>query len=459
MKISASIFFILFFILSQNILTTQEIEKKYYNNVFAGGKERLFSIKNGIDNIYIKKAYYDIYLYENYSEIKIKYFLENKGEDAEFYWAYPLLEAKIEKVFENTGNNSSRKYENEVIKVNYIDYKIFVNDIEKNYELQEGKEIEIGYPYKIGDSYVSFKDKKRDIIFEEAVNSYFYTYSWNVTPFQMKKDEKLSIKISYKTPHFYNTITVKNNDGPPLGHLYEDPALKYYSLKRKKIEKNTSEKVFSYSLNTVYSNKEKIIRRTYIKVTANIIDQKYLKVMPTNYKKKGKRYYWKYKKLKAKPLHNIQIKISPIYSSKGINPLCFDTNIKRKKDGFDEYYEINKKKDSIIMTYHDYNEKDKIEFSKIKIAPENFYNDGKILSAINKPLKFEIYFSDDPDFQTSKKYITEISLKKFLKYARKRFYVMIFNEDDIECKYIKIKVLETSNDNDIVKISDIQFLK
>ena len=78
---------------------------------------------------------------------------------------------------------------------------------------------------------------------------------------------------------------------------------------------------------------------------------------------------------------------------------------------------------------------------------------------MNKPLRVQLEFSDSSNFYNSTKVIEKIRNKKFIRSVKRKSYVEIYNGKEITCKFIRIKVLNTSNDNDIVKISDIQVLK
>ena len=106
------------------VFPQEKIYKKYFNSFFGGGKERIFSTNKNIDNVIINSAYYDIVFFDNYSQVDICYYIENNGPETDFYWAYPVLEANIEKLFENTQNPNSRKTRNENIKSDYINYRV-----------------------------------------------------------------------------------------------------------------------------------------------------------------------------------------------------------------------------------------------------------------------------------------------------------------------------------------------
>ena len=95
-----------------------------------------------------------------------------------------------------------------------------INDKIANYEIKEDKIIELDNHYKIGDS-ACIIDKRGRIKFEEEIDSFYYTYSWYITPVDIKEDEKKIITVSYKSPHYYNTIFTKNYKN---NQNIEDPA-------------------------------------------------------------------------------------------------------------------------------------------------------------------------------------------------------------------------------------------
>ena len=191
---------------------------------------------------------------------------------------------------------------------------------------------------------------------------------------------------------------------------------------------------------------------------ANIIDQKYLEIFPKDYKKRGNKYIWKYKRLKANPVNNLLVKISPSYSPDTVNPLYFISTPPKITDGLNSFYEINKNKDSITLIYQKNDNNNKILVKAIRITPELYENNSQ-LKNINKPIKFEIEFSNNPNFENAIKFIKKTTTKKFIKSINKRASFTIYKGKVIKCKYIKIKILKTSHNDDIVRISDIQILE
>ena len=449
-KIFIYLLFFYLFTFNQNLLSQEKMIKKYYNNVFAGGKEKILSLKNDTKDIQIYYASINIILYENYSKINVKYYLKNKGKDVEISFAFPKLDAKIEKIIEKSKNKETKDL---IIKGDYLNYSIKINREYADYQIQKDNENELKNPFKIGDTCCIIENKKQR--YEEKIDSFYYTYSWHVTHLSIKNDEKKVISISYTTPHYYNTITINN---PKTIPIIEDSALRYVSIKKESQDHYISEKIFSYLLNTSYSDNEKIIKKLVIILHANIIDQKYLEIFPKDYKKRGNKYIWKYKRLKANPVNNLLVKISPSYSPDTVNPLYFISTPPKITDGLNSFYEINKNKDSITLIYQKDDNNNKILVKAIRITPELYENNSQ-LKNINKPIKFEIEFSNNPNFENAIKFIKKTTTKKFIKSINKRASFTIYKGKVIKCKYIKIKILKTSHNDDIVRISDIQILE
>ena len=101
---------------------------------------------------------------------------------------------------------------------------------------------------------------------------------------------------------------------------------------------------------------------------------------------------------------------------------------------------------------------DKISVKSIRITLEDFENKAE-LKEINKPLEIEVEFSNNPYFIDAVKFKKELSIKKFTRKINRKFYIEVYKGKGILCKYIKIKILKTSNDNETVRISDIQILE
>ncbi len=448
------IFPLFIFLLTINFYSNsnEEITKKYFNNLFGGGKEKIIISEGDIDAIDIYSAIIQINLFDNYSNVSITYKLKNNGKDAKILFAFPRIDAKIKKLI------NKKNYKSNIIHGDFLNYSILINGHRANYSIKEDNQYELNLPYKIGD-YLYQKRIDRNgrnkIINEEIVDSFYYTYSWYISPVSIKQDENKIIKISYTTPHYFNEI--KFNNTKNIIEELEDPALMYLSVNDKNSTSYESEKIFIYNFNTSYSDKEKKIDKLLLKVKANIIDQDYLKIMPINYKKRGNNYYWVYKNFKASAINNLLVKISPFHSKDTINPLSFKYTPAKTKDGIKSYFELNKSDNEINLEYKG-NKSNFVKFSKIRIFPD-YYKSRFDLKNMNKPLLIKLEFSNSPDFLNSKVVIEKIRNKKFIRVVKRRSYVEIYDGKEVTCKYIKIKVLSTSNKNDIVKISDVQILK
>jgi len=432
------------------ILYPEEIlTKKYYNCILSGGKEKVYSETGDKNEIKIYYAYFDINFNKDYSVVKIKYYLKNYGKDIKVTWAYPFLVANLEKTLEIKEKVSN---ENQKIVLDYKNYKVLINGIQVNYYTYHENTRENLLPYKIGDTSIEIdKETKK----EQNINMYYYTYSWHTTPVEFKEDEKKIIEVQYIAYHYFNEIVLKNFKEFTA---VEDPALEYISKKINSEEFLASEKVFAFLFNTSYSRKEKIIDKVVIKLTANVINQDFLKILPINFKKKNNKYYWVYKDFNAEPLHNIVVKISPFYSNETINPLLFDYTPEKKADKLYSYFELNNKDNEIIISYLKDQKSEKIKVKKLKILTEIFTKKSEIKES-NRPKEILIEFADNQDFNNSIKLTKEISYRTYKKSINKKSSILLYDDEAIECKYIKIKFIEFSEPEEILKVSDIEILK
>jgi len=438
----------LFILLINVILSPEEINKKYFNNVFSGGRENILSSKTAVKNIEIYNIDINVDLYKSYSVVKATYFIKNNGDTTEILWAFPILDANIKKVTEFDENgDKEKKWKMYKINGKYNDFSIMIDGKKVKYQIKEGNIKEINIPFKTGDvnSYINGNKKKI-----EEIDSYFYTYSWYTVNIKINSKEKKVITVKYICPLYYNLIEAKRVRNLSIN---EDPALKYTSYKEGQNQYFISEKVFNYLLCTSYSKNNKIDNLNLI-IKSHIIDQDYLKLLPVDYKKRGFRYIWKFSNIEPKSLHNILIKISPYYSDKTIDLMKFKSKPEMIFDGYDSYYKINKNRDEIVLEYLD----GYINVKKIRLLP-NYFDTKKQLEYFNLPVEILIEFSNSPDFKNSHRYQKKYSLKKIIKSLRKRQYYTIFNSKGVYCKYIKIKILKTSKSNDTVIIRDIQILK
>ncbi|MBN2544399.1 MAG: hypothetical protein JXB50_01295 [Spirochaetes bacterium] len=448
-NIKKMIFYLMIVSLGFNSYSEEILSKKYYNCIFSGGKEKIYSETGNINNVRIYYSYIDINFNKDYSTVKIKYYLKNYGRDISIIWAYPFLVANLEKTMEI---KEKIKNENQKIILDYKDYKVFINGEPAPYTTFHNNTRENLLPYKIGDTSIEID---KETIKEQNINMYYYTYSWHTTPVELKEDEKKVIEVHYTASHYFNEITLKqNNDITGV----EDPALEYISKKINSKEFLASEKVFAFLFNTSYSKKEKIIDKVVVKLTANIINQDFLKILPINYKRKNNRYYWVYKDFDAEPLHNIFVKISPVYSEYTVNPLLFDYYPEKKADRLYSYFELNNKNNEIIISYLKNKKEEKLKVKKLKILTEIFTEKSELKKS-NRPKEISIEFADNPDFYNSIKTTKEISYRTYSKSLNKRSSLTLYDDEEIECKYIKIKFIEFSEPDEILKVSDIEILK
>ena len=309
------------------------------------------------------------------------------------------------------------------------------------------------YPFKVGDLVQIGNDLSKPR-YEEIVDSFNLYYSWYVSEIDLQKEEGKAIKISYITQHYYNAILSKNNDN---GEKLEDPALKYFSFSDNSSRYYESEKIFFFPLSSSYSssfiNENATINKMIIKLSANVIDQDFLRVNPINYKNRRKIYYWRYSNLKPHPANDIVVKISSIYSNKSYNKLLFSVN--KKLDSTNFNYALSGYNDELFFKY---NGKEPISIKSVRILPE-YLKYKSDLKKQNIPLEFEVSFSDYENFSNSKKFIKKYSKKKYLREMTRKSYLEIYDGKEINCKYVKIKVLKSSRVNEKIIINDVEFLK
>jgi hypothetical protein len=345
------------------------------------------------------------------------------------------------------------KTEQEKIKFKgeYFNYTIILNKIPAEYKIVESDLTEF-LPYKIGDKYIATKTITNNE-YREEIDSFKYIYSWYITSVKMKKKQKSVIQISYTTPHYFSTIFI-NKDNSNL--MVEDPALTYLTYNNESGENFVSDKLFLYLLNTIYSNKENPIKKLDIQLTANVIDQEYLKILSINYKKRGINYFWHYNNLNAQDLNNLIIKISPFYSYKTINPYNFIFFPEKVQSDKQTYYEIDRSNNTLTLNY--IGDKAELIVKGIKFSllfSKNKY--GKYI--FNQPLEIELILADNPEFNNPTIIKKKYSERKIESEINKKLSLDILNKEGIKSKYIKIKFLFPSHKADIIKISDIQVLE
>jgi hypothetical protein len=446
----------LFFLISLSVFP-DELVKKYYNNIFGGGKERIvFSNESDRKNVNILKSYIIIDLYDDYASVNITYSIKS-NDNSKIRFMYPKIDTLISK---NIYSLADKKQE-EIITKNmeyklegsYNDFKVLINNKSGTFNIEQSNMTEQEIPYRSGDEKEYYDDNMN--FYKESIEAYTNLYSWYSFPVELIKNKTSEINISYNTYYYYNENFI-SKDKSIID--IEDPALKYEYTSDINSSHGISEKIFTFNLFTSYSNDEKTVKDTFIKINSHIINQNYLKLMPINFKKSNIAYYWKYRNLKANPINNITGSILPSYSDKSLSLNVFDIKPMKKNNASENFYEINKKTGFLLMSTRNVNINPE-HIKEIRILPGYFKTKDSVKNA-NKPLEFEISFSNKEDFSDAIKSVKKIKEKDFYNLINKRSYITIFKGKPIEAKFIKIRFLKTSDDNnDIVKIYDIELLK
>jgi len=100
-----------------------------------------------------------------------------------------------------------------------------------------------------------------------------------------------------------------------------------------------------------------------------------------------------------------------------------------------------------------------ITVGEIRILPK-IYTKKEAIKESNNPLKFEILFSDNADFSNAVSATKTIKLREYFTLIKRKNYISIYKGDQVECKFIKIKFLETSlSSEDFIQINDIEILR
>ena len=199
---------VLIILLSLNICATifsqqEQISKKYFYNIFGGGKEKLLISDN--DKIEVESIGINIILNESFADIKAVYKIKNNGNDTKFNFCFPKLDAKV-----NFINQVNSKFKTETIKGNYNNFFVTINGNPVKFNILEDAEKEyIMLPYKIGNQLQNIDSIKNQGNFVDAYKFYFSYYIFQV---EIRKKESKSIIISYETPLYYNQITAINLD-------------------------------------------------------------------------------------------------------------------------------------------------------------------------------------------------------------------------------------------------------
>jgi hypothetical protein len=138
-----------------------------------------------------------------------------------------------------------------------------------------------------------------------------------------------------------------------------------------------------------------------------------------------------------------------------VNPKEYKISLE-KKSGF---YEMDKKSEMIIEYKPLSGDKKSVAASEIRMIPDYFATKDQIKKT-NIPREIEICFSMNGNFTDAKKIVRKFKEKDFYYLINKRNYLSLYRGKEIECRYIRIKILKTADDNnDMVKIRDIEILK
>lgn len=457
-------FFLFFSLIITAFISSEDLVKKYYNNVFHGGKERfVFQYPDDRKLINVKYCNITVDLFPEYASLNIVYEISAKDRDVNCEFMFPKIDSFINKSTYSLidENKDDVLLDSKLLKKegNYDNFSISVNGESVKYKIETSDMLELEIPYRLGDEKEYFDEKMN--LYKESVESFTFLYGWYTIPLIIKEKEKLKINITYNCGYYYNENYF---DHTRSAIEIEDPALRYEYTESSMGKTGVSEKIFSYLFFTSYSLEEQIVYKTYFKLISHLIDSDILKIIPSNYKQRGIRYYWSYKRLKAKPSNNITVSLFPSNSRRLIPLHDFKFNLVKKRNYKGTYYEMNKNDDLVIeynvdgdtgQTYGD----DTVTVNEIRIAP-NYFTDRDQIDNSNIPLEFEIAFSMTENFNDVKKYVEKFDEKDFYDLIDKTSYLSIYKGKPVECKFIRIRILNTSYDNNnIVKIRDIEIMR
>jgi len=447
LKIFQKVLAVCFFLLSLcNLFPQEEITKKYFYNIFGGGREKIIYGKE--NDIKIEELNINIYLYNTHARINAEYIISNNGNDSAINFYYPKVDAKI-KVLEN----ENPKIREEIIKGDYINFSAAVDNKTINYNIVENfsdKEV-ILMPFKIGNEIhrINPKNRKKE---DSVPDSYKFYYSWYNFSVDLAKKEHKKIIISYETPLYYNEITAKNLTRDLNGDM-EDPALNYVKNYNNDVLFLRSERIFTYFLTLPQNLNPLEIEKVYINLNANVINYNDLKVLPLNFKKSKNNYIWKYKNFNPREINNIVISVFSAAGEKD-SFVAYKTNIEKKKSDYKEYFELSKLKDELVLELNKKNQANAL-IKKIKFSPLSFDDKAEIKNT-NLPSEVEISFSNDKSFNNSVKFTKIVGERKLPRILGKYSGVEIFtSKKGIEAKYIKIRILNTTKDEEKVLIGNI----
>lgn len=441
-------FLFLFFVFS---LFSYNIEKKYYGNIAGGGREKILDEDGLLEkNVSVVSRNISVELFERYAKVNIIYKIKNNSStDKKIVFLYPYLVSSVIKSIEDLTNDSFLNAFTDIQKIEgvYADFLVKEDNENVKFQIENfSDDMENNLPFRIGDSKISFQN---NLWYKEVVDSFSNKYGYYSFGLDFKKKEVKTLAISYTTKNYYNEVLVKNYTGEDD---FEDPALEYETVCEKNGYVSTSDKIFSFILFTPY-DKDTPMKNTVLRVASNLIDEDYLKIQPTNYKKSGTTYIWNYRSLKPKQLHNVLFRINRKYAFNSVNIWDFGISPKKQSKVGHKYYEVDKE---MILEYKPETDEE-FTFSEMRIMPEIYSSKSSVLKS-NKIIELEIWVFDKE--QRLLRNVTKIiSQKDYLSLLDKKNFITIYKESDIKCKSIKIYIRKTSSENEKIIINDIEILK
>lgn len=426
-------------------------EKKYFGNFISGGREKII-FKERTDNgsVEVISRDLDITLFDKYSKINIVYKIKNIAkESVSTSLLYPFVISSITKSIEDMSSDSFLNSDKDIQKIEsiYSDFLIKENGNRIQYQIEKDYDyLENSLPFKIGDSRIFFDNKVWN---KEVIDSFSNKYGFYKADLDFSPKELKTVQISYIAKNYYNTIVLDNYESD---FDFEDPALNYETTYSGSRYNSVSDRVFSFLFYTPYDRDLNIVKTT-VTLNSNLINDRYLKIQPTNFKKSGTTYTWNYKNLKPKSLHNIIVMINKNYSVETINLSNFILNLDKKTKGNSRYYEVS---DEMLLTYKP-DIKENISVSEIRIMPE-IYSSKRSIQNANRITEVEISFFDKNN-KLIKKAIKTINIREYYSLLTKKNYITIFKDDEFLCKSISIKIKKRTNENEKIVLNDIEIIR
>jgi hypothetical protein len=417
-----------------------EFTKSYYNNFFSGGKERIIvDGKTGSGQVEVNSSRVNIDLYEEYATVKVVYALEFNNRPGSVKFQYPMVRSTVDRK-KTTSARRRPEIQSEEIAHTYTDFVISVDQKPLEYSFIESDIIEASIPYRIG-NVTKTSDASNRKWREEVIDSFVYSYDFYEAEVPVTGDE-VTITVSYKTYHYYNSIIMVNYPDSRV----EDPALMYELIETGDGEERRSEKIFNFFLSTAYAAEANPVKTRRITLDAHIADTDFLEIFPSNYKKKGRRYYWKFKDEEPKPTHNIRIRFSPLYSPDTVSPSLLESVMEKTVVGDESFWLLKQVEDELIIGLKEKSSKSVMNIREVRVVP-GYYLSKQQVKETEKPLRFEVSFSGSMDFTGSEKYIEKISRRDFRKLVKKRSYLKLYDGNAKTCKYVRIRILDSETEN------------